>query len=243
MQELTAMIDAVEKLRATRNPQDQPTLAAAISEAIAKAGISRAKGNDYSWLIEIAKAAVPVLTPIGIALAEKIKKAPAPGEPPAGGIRIVARGGPVGTAQPAQPAGGAATVRPGGNGMPGNGMPGGQPVPAQAAPPPPPPAAPPSDRIIDAETVDAVIQHTISTRLVDMLQHNVDGSVAAEAIDNMFPQTAAMMAFATVDMLKARLAEDPICSIVKDDVRLPAFLDNFYAYFHPAEPGEPEHVQ
>lgn len=89
--------------------------------------------------------------------------------------------------------------------------------------------------MIDAETVDAVIQHTISTRLVDMLQHNEDGSVAAEAIDKMFPQTAAMMAFATVDMLKSKLAEDPICCVVKDDPRLPSFLDNFYAYFHPPE--------
>jgi hypothetical protein len=240
LQELSAMMDVMEKLRGKATPAENPqTIAAAIAEGIAKAGIGRSKGADYAWLLELGKVAMPFLAPLGAALAEKIRQAPTPGHPQA--ARRIASV-PV-NPQPAAPAGGAV---PSGGAMPGGGaasgaMPGmahAVPVGGNGQPSTPAPAAPaaqPADaqRELTQEDVNLVAQHIISTRLVDMLLHDRTGEDAAASIQDMFPEAAIRMRFATVEILQSIVVNDPILSQVKDDPRLPAFLQSFYDFFHP----------
>ena len=247
LQEFNLLQETLRKVKGENAPgENQPTMAATIAEAIAKAGGGRGRGTDYTWLVELGKAALPVVAPLVIALTEKIKAAPASGAP-AAQRRII---GAPGTAQPAQdfrvPPGGGAV--PAGGGIPSGGAAGG-PMPGQAhavhpggngaqpvPTPPPQPVEQPRD--LTSDDVNMVVQHIISTRLVDMLLHDRTGEDAAASIQDMFPEAAVRMRFATVDMLRAVVSSDPILSHVKDDPRLTPFLQSFYDFFHPADDGE-----
>jgi hypothetical protein len=246
--DFNAMADTLDKLKGNRQPEG-PSIAAQIAEGLAKAGMTgRSKGTDYMpLLIKLGEAALPVLAPIGLALAEKIRSAPIPGQPSA----VRSLGGrsmfqppataPAGGAMPsggAMPAGGAAS----GMASPGaaHGMPAGnngQPAVPTAAPAPQAPPGQAAGEYTQLD-LDAFTQYTISTRLVDMLVHDRTGEDAAASIQDMFPEAAVRMRFATIGILQDIVAKDPILSQVKEDPRLPAFLQSFYEFFHPIEEGE-----
>ena len=218
-------------------PENQPSIASQVVEGLTKAGLGRARGNDYGWLVELGKAIAPALAPLAMAFAKKIETSqiamprrmgmssppsftvPQPGAPaggpPAGGGAV--------------PGGGAAGAR-----MPGQAHAGPVPMPGQpqssAAPP-----EPQQPQLTEEQQYSMFVQTTISLRLVDMLTHDRTGEDAAASVNDMFPEAAINMRFATVDMLKNIVATDPILTQVKDDPRLPGFLQSFYDFFHQSE--------
>jgi hypothetical protein len=70
--------------------------------------------------------------------------------------------------------------------------------------------------------------------------HDRTGEDAAASIQDMFPEAAVRMRFATIPMLNALIESDQILSQVKADPRLPAFLQAFFDFFHPREESEEE---
>jgi hypothetical protein len=233
IQTLTAIMDAAEKMRAQRNPENQHSLATQIAEAIAKAGIARAKGTDFSWITEGLRALAPALDPIGMALAEKIKAAGGPPGAPAPALTI--HGRPVTAAPQVNRATSGPVGQASGPGMP-PGVPGMGPAgpPALASPAnPQAPAAGP--QVITQEMVDAVHWDTAKKRLVSMLQNGDTGDVAAASINNIFPKVAGHLSMATPEILMGMIGNDEILREVKDDPRLPAFLQSFCEWFKGGE--------
>lgn len=254
LQEFNMLQETINKMKNGGN--EGPGLAAQIAEGIAKAGLSgRSKGTDYMpLLIKLGEAALPALAPIGLALAEKIRSSPVPGQPGQAAPRRIA-GAPGQPAAPAQqftpPAGG---VAPAGGPMPGGGAAGGAspgaahgvPVTAPGAQPvstPPTPAAPVQHTAeLTQDDVNEVNKYTVRVRMVDMLKHDREGADAAASIQDMFPDAAVQLRFANVEMLKNIVAQDPILKEVKDDPRLDGFLQSFFEFFHPSEEEEEKRV-
>lgn len=232
LQEFMALQDLMEKMRGKNAVPEGQSLAAQIAEAIAKAGITRAKGTDWTWVIDGMKVLAPALAPIGVALAEKIRATgSAPGAP---ATALTINGRPVTGA----PQGGRPTSGPVGS-APMPGMPAGPPGMGSAAPSAPAPAvtanpatAPASSsQVITPDMMDAMAWHTIKTRLVDMLRNNDEGSAAAASISFMFPKQAGNFAMATPPILMGVITGDETLRELKDDPRLPAFLDSFCEWF------------
>jgi len=174
---------------------------------------------------------VPVLAPIGLALVAKLSSRP--GAAPAALQPAPAHFQP----QPAQPAfnpaqGANAMPRVSGGGPPRPSAQSIEPAapPAPVAPQPAPAAA--SDQIVvTTEVQNAVLWDHVTSQVVDMLTHDVAGDVAAESLDNMFPQIAVHIGAMNEDALMVMIQSDAKLSQVKDNPRLPGFIKAFLGYF------------
>jgi hypothetical protein len=235
METVRQTLELMKLLRETDRPAG-PDTAAAIREAVtaAVAGMAGKNrgGTDWTALIEAAKAFGPVLqtalAPVGMALAERIRSAPipsalpsapgagrAPVKMPTAAVGVRAAGGPVAA---------------GGNL---------QPVPPQPPAPAPPAASEPSGAVTD-EVVSAVKWNVVATQLADMLTHDVPGNEAAAALERFFPEFAVRMRGVTPAMITMQIGQDPILSQVKDDPRLPGFLESFVEWLNPPADDDDE---
>jgi hypothetical protein len=75
---------------------------------------------------------------------------------------------------------------------------------------------------------------------VDLFKHDNPGNEVAGAIDRMFPDLAVQMRFMNEDLLKAFINNNSTLAEIKNDPRLPKFLDEFSAYFKQIDIEEPE---
>jgi hypothetical protein len=96
----------------------------------------------------------------------------------------------------------------------------------------------PGEQEISEDVAGQLMRQHINMRLVDMLTHDRTGDDAAASIQDMFPQIAIQMRFATVEMLHTEVEHDPILQQIAGDPRLPNFLKEFHDYFHKVDEGE-----
>jgi hypothetical protein len=66
-----------------------------------------------------------------------------------------------------------------------------------------------------------------------MLTHDKPGDEAAESLDNMFPDIAVHMVNMNEQSLMALVSSDAELAKIKDDPRLPKFIQDFLDYFKP----------
>lgn len=86
-------------------------------------------------------------------------------------------------------------------------------------------------RSIEPEEAQAILWTWLRQRIVDWIQHDVDGGDAALAIQMNEPGLAAMIRQQTPEDLTKFLQADPIMCVIKDDPRLPGFVEAMLAFF------------
>jgi hypothetical protein len=230
--QFATMLRTIRELDAPReNPvSTKEVLVEAVKTAVREMGGPRGAPRGVDWGA-IAEKFVPVLAPIGLALVAKLSSRP--GAAPAALQPAPAHFQP----QPAQPAfnpaqGANAMPRVSGGGPPRPSAQSIEPAapPAPVAPQPAPAAA--SDQIVvTTEVQNAVLWDHVTSQVVDMLTHDVAGDVAAESLDNMFPQIAVHIGAMNEDALMVMIQSDAKLSQVKDNPRLPGFIKAFLGYF------------
>ena len=192
-------------------------------------------GSDMAGWVEVAKALAPRLDPLIAMAVSRIGQRPQPGAPGAPAIRIqqpaIGPVAPVGRGAGGPPPPGAGAIPPG--------YVQAQPQAPAPSPQPPAPSAEPRQIEITPEIQDAVLWNACAMQIVDALTHGVTGDDMAFAVDKIYPQYAIYMGMATAEQLMQKIATDPVLSAVKDDPRLPAFVESFLQYFK-AEPAEPD---
>jgi hypothetical protein len=240
--QLTQISTVIEAVRKIDTPKESAQsmkdmivegIKTALREGGFRGGGNRA-GTDWSGLLE---KAIPFLGPLAVAVLSRLRVPAAAPQP-----QTLIQRSPIGSQyQPAQ--GGAGPMGPGmGVGVP----PGapvsrgwGQPMPPQPPQPPPvvpeptQPAATPDQIVITEEVQSAVLWSQATRRIVDMLTHDKPGDEAAESLDNMFPDIAVHMVNMNEQSLMALVSSDAELAKIKDDPRLPKFIQDFLDYFKP----------
>jgi len=233
MTQIRQMLEMMKLLRDAEAPPATnvgEVIKNAIAEGIKQFGPARrAVGPAFTeTIVDVVKAASPLLAPIGLAIAEKIKHAPLPGVP--------AYAMPPGVA-----AAGAPRASQGIGAARGNAMLGASPIGAVAAAPAPP-ASPGAVQptVLTDDLLAAASWHTVTTRLVDMLTHDISGDQAAAALSYIFPEVTVRMRTMTAEMLTSFIQQDVTLAQIKDDPRLPEFIGEFLAYFQAPDAPETE---
>lgn len=242
--QFTQFVTVLKSVRELDKPPDQPadfktTMIEAVKTAVREVGMKGARpGTDWGAVIE---KAVPLLAPLGLALMAKLKQPPAAPPQTIAPAPQMQRTGPIRMPSISMPApvSGFPNGGPAGAGrIPGSGAAAPQ-APPYVPPAPqaaPPAASQPADQITVTEEVeDAVLWNHATKRLVDMLQHDETGDVAAEFIDKMLPNIGATLATMNEQTIMGMIAGDPELSKIKDDPRLPRFLKEFCDYFRDDE--------
>jgi hypothetical protein len=233
MIQIKQMLEMMKLLREAEAPPATNTgeiIRNAIAEGFKQLGsVKRGAGPDIAdRILDIVKAGAPVLAPIGMAIAEKIKHAPLPSIP----------------GQP-QPPGALPAAQPrivGVTSAPGPGVIAPAPIPAANVPAP---AATPQlaqPTVLTDDLMTAANWHTITMQFIDKLTHDVPGDQFAAAMDYMFPEVTIRMRGMTVETLSAFVKGEPTLTAVKDDPRLPQFITDFLGYFQAPETPEAEPV-
>lgn len=235
MTQIQQMLQMMKLLREAEAPP-QTNIAEVIRNAITEGmkqigSARRGPGPDFTdRILDVVKGAAPLLAPIGMAIAEKIKRAPLPSVPGIPGIAQLP-----GIPLFAQPRVGVTPAR--GPNMIGPPTTSAPPV-VKQAPVTAPQLVQPT-KITD-DVVTAVNWHTITTRLVDMLTHDIPGNEAAAALSYVFPEVTVQMRTMTTESLTAFVAQDATLAQIKEDPRLPQFIADFLGYFQAPETPEDE---
>lgn len=235
--QFTQFMTVMKSVRELDAPREQPadfktTMIEAVKTAVREVGgRGNRPGTDWGALVE---KALPLLAPLGMALMAKLQARPAAPPQTIAPAPQMQHNAPRFPSATAPAPGNGFTGGPAGAGrIPGSGA---MPAAPPYVPPSPPAAAAaesqPTDQItITEEVQDAVLWNHATKRLVDMLQHDETGDVAAEFIDKMLPNIGANMAMMNEQTLMGMIVGDPELSKVKDDPRLPRFLKEFCDYF------------
>jgi len=225
MRQMLEMWKLFREAEAPPQPNIRETIKNAIAEGMKQlAGAKRGVGPAFAdTVLDVVKAASPILAPIGLAIAEKIKHAPIPGVPSQAQPMM----------PPSQPRiGGVTSAR-------GHAMLGASAPPMATAPAPPENRGAVQPTVLTEDLMAAASWHTITTQLVDMLRHDKPGDQAAASLENIFPDVTVRMRSMTEDMLTAFIAQDATLAQIKDDPRLPQFIGDFLGYFQaPETPGD-----
>jgi hypothetical protein len=203
-------------------PAEGPAMKDMIREAVA-AAVSRKNGTDWGGVVMqvvMSPAGGSILTGLGnlaVAGAQWLRaRATAPA--------------PVAANQPAE-------VTVGRNGrVRGQVQPAQQPVPQvrrrdAAEPVQPAEPSPAQQQEVTEEMATSVISEYAIQRFLQLFEQDYPGNVAGDVLAMAFPALAVKMRFMTVDMAKIFIASNETLKKIKDDPRLPKFLEELMQYF------------